>query len=193
MYNPEKVNEKESIIRRAEIIDIPLIFDLLKKNLHKNLTEDERKEGFVFYEPTDEEMVKIINDTGVYLSLRGTELKGYFITMSKDLAETITFEAELLKNADKMVYDGKSLAEYNYALLAQIVIAKEYRGGMTFYRLHLVTQSMLKDQGFELGVGEVADNNSKSLAVHSYLTDVGTYTAESGTKWHILVSDLRND
>ncbi|MES3005850.1 MAG: hypothetical protein V4664_02790 [Patescibacteria group bacterium] len=193
MYNPEKHNHKEIIIRKAEALDVPLILDLLTKNLARNLSEEEKKDGFFHFEPTYEELLKIINDTGVYLSLRGEELKGYFITMSKELAQTIPFEAEMLANAERMLYEGKPLSEYNYVVLAQICVAKEFRGGMTFNRLHLATQSILKEQGFEIGFGEIEDTNSTSLAVHSYLTDVGTYIASSGLKWHIMVSDLRKD
>lgn len=192
MHNPEKPSEKESIYRRAEIIDAPLILGLLVKNLAKNLPEDEKKNG-LYYEPTEEELIKIINGTGVYLSLIGTELKGYFITMSRELAQTIPFEAELLTKAANMIYDGKTIEEYNYAVLAQICIAKEYRGSMTFHRLHLGTQSMLRDQGYEIGLGEISDKNSKSLAVHSNNTEVGTYIAESGLKWHVVVVELRED
>ena len=194
MHNPEKYKSEENIYRKAEIMDKPIILDLLRRNLFKNLSEEEReKEGFIIYEPTDEEFVKIVKDTGIYLSFRGNEFKEYFITMSKGLARTIPLQAEFIANADKMSYEGKPLAEYNYALIAQIVVAKEFRGGMTFNKLHIGTQSMLKEQGYELGVGEVADINKKSLAVHGYLTDIGIYTAKSGFKWHVVVADLRKD
>lgn len=193
MYAPEKQNFKEDILRKAEVVDIPIILDLLRKNLAKNLSEEEKKDGFLFYEPNDEEIKKILNDTGIYLSLRGEELKGYLMTMSKELAKSIPFEAELIEKADKMFYDGKELSEYNYAVLAQICIAKEFRRGMTFNKLHVATGTMLKEQGYEMGVGEVADTNNMSLSVHKYLADVGTYIASSGLKWHILVSDLRKD
>jgi hypothetical protein len=175
------------------MFDVPIILSLLRINLAKNLSEEEKKGGFLYYEPMQEEMEKIINDTGVYLSMRGSELKGYFITMSKELALSIPFESELVTQADQMVYEDTLVKDYNYAVLAQICIAKAFRGGMTFNRLHLMTQSMLKEQGYEIGVGEIADTNSNSLAVHSYLTDIGMYSATSGLKWHIMVADFRKD
>jgi hypothetical protein len=85
-------------------------------------------------------------------------------------------------NAEEMVYEDKKVSEYNYVVLAQICVAKEYRKGMTFNKLHLATQKMLKEQGFEIGVGEIEDSNQNSLAVDSYLTDIGIYTAKSGLK-----------
>ena len=192
MQSPEKINITETIYRRAELIDKPLILDLLRKNLAKNLPDDEKKFG-LYYEPSDDEFKKIIDDSGVFLCLKGEELKGYFITMSTELAKTIPFEAELVYKASDMVYDGKRIDEYKYALLAQICIAKEYRRGMTFHRLYLGTQSMLREQGYEIGVGEISDQNSVSLAVHRNNTEVGTYTASSGIKWHVTVVELRDN
>ena len=193
MNNFEIPSKKEDVIRKAEIVDAPKILDLLRINLAKNLSEDEKKGGFLYFEPTSEELERIINDTGIYLSMRGDDLKGYFITMSKELAKDIPFEAEFIKNAEKMSYDGKSIEEHNYAILAQICIAKEYRQGVTFHRLHLMTQSALKNQGFEIGIGEIEDKNDVSLSVHRNYTDAGTYTASSGLLWHVIVVDLRKD
>lgn len=193
MIHPESEHFNENIIRKAEVADIPSILKLLQENLAKNLSEEEQKDGFFHFEPTEEEMKKIVNDTGVYISLKGETLKGYFITMSKELGQTIPFEAEMIAHAEEMEYEGRAIKEYKYVLLAQICVAKEFRGGMTFNRLHLATQTMLKEQGFEIGFGEVEDKNSTSLAVHKYLTNVGTYNSQSGLKWHILVADLRKD
>jgi hypothetical protein len=125
--------------------------------------------------------------------LKGSVLKGYFITISKELALTIPFEAEFIKNAERMFFKDKLISEYNYALLAQLLVAKEFRGGMTFHRLHDETESSLNEQGYELAIGEIVDHNETSLAVHRYFTDVGTYVAESGMKWHVMVLDLNED
>ncbi len=193
MNSFESKKPNENILRKAEIHDIPIIFSLLRENLAKNLTQEEKSDGFLYYEPTTVELEKIIHDTGIYLSLQGTELKGYLMTMSKELALSIPFERELVENAERMTYEEKPLGDYRYAILAQICIAKKFRNGMTFNRLHVSAQSALKDFGFELGVGEIEDTNTTSRAVHKYLSDIGTYTATSGLKWHVMVADLRKD
>ena len=40
MFNPEKQVELKTIIRRAEMADVPLILDLLSKNLAKKTIRD---------------------------------------------------------------------------------------------------------------------------------------------------------
>lgn len=189
----ESLPQREDILRKAEAFDAPLIFKLLRENLAKNVSAEEKRDDLLHYEPTDEELETIINDTGVYLSLRGETLKGYFMTMSKELAASIPFEAELLEHAEEMLFKDKLIKEYDYVILAQICVAKEFKGGMTFHRLHVATHSMLKEQGFEIGVGEILDTNSLSLAVHSDLEDAGAYVASSGLKWHVKILDLRKD
>jgi hypothetical protein len=114
--------------------------------------------------------------------------------MSKELAKTIPFEAEFVENAEKMLFEGKPIKDYNYALLAQLCIAKEYRFSMTFGKLHFYTHSMLKEQGFEIVVGEIDDENKRSLSSHSGdFFDAGIYTASSGAKWHIMVKDYTKE
>lgn len=165
----------------------------MNENLLKNLNEDEKSDGFVTYEPTDEDLIKLIHDTGIFLNLKGLDLKGYIITSSTKVGREIPFFREMIDEMEKMDYDGKSIREYNYGILVQINISKKYRRGTTFFRLHTYAQENLKKLGFELAIGEVADDNPNSLEVHKNFADVGTYKAESGRIWHILVGDLRED
>ena len=67
---------KKFIIRKAEVSDGPAILELLTKNLYKNLSPEDRGGGFVIFEPTAQELEKIINDVGIILSFSGNELEG---------------------------------------------------------------------------------------------------------------------
>ncbi len=180
---------KKFIIRKAEVSDGPAILELLTKNLYKNLSPEDRGGGFVIFEPTAQELEKIINDVGIILSFSGNELEGYLMVMSKKLALTFAFEKELLTYAEQLKYQGKFISEYNYILLAQICIAKEARGKGTLKQLHQAMRIMLKDKGYEIGIGEIADTNSKSLGVHGFMIEVGTYTDSSRIKWHVVIAD----
>lgn len=193
MDNIESMPTEKTITRRAESFDIPSILNLLVKNLGTNLSAEEKKEGFVTWRPPEEELVEIIKGTGVIVSVIGSKLKGYAITMSKEAGSKNPFFGEMLGYAEKMIYKGKPLSEYKSAIFAQICIEKEYRNGTTFAQLHSRTHEMLKDQGFEIFIAEVADSNQKSLNVHSMYTDVGTYNSANGEKWHVIVGDLRDE
>jgi predicted GNAT superfamily acetyltransferase len=190
----ESPKTSEEITRKAEVIDVPIILNLLRENLGQYLPEDsKKKEGFLSFNPTEAELAEIINDTGVVINMKGNELKGYFITLSKDLARKSSFWNEMLDNAESMDYEGKKIGDYNYALIGQICVAKAFRGGMTFNRLYYTTSSMLKEKGYEVAIGEIASDNAKSLAVHSFLTEIGTYESNSGIKWHVMILDLSKD
>jgi len=191
--NFEQFKSQESIFRKAEIVDIPIIKKLLQENLSKNLSEEEKEEGFLFYEPKDEELEIIIKDTGIFISLKGDELKGYFMTMSSELAEKLPFINEMIENMDGMEYEDRPIKSYKYAILTQINISKKYRRGTTFFRLHAYTQDALRNAGYEIGVGEVSDTNKNSLDVHRNLVDIGIYQSNQGIKWHVLVVDLRKE
>ena len=187
----ESVDNKEPSIRLAEVGDAPQILDILKQNLAVNLSSDESKEGFLYYEPTIPELERIINDVGILIATDGDEIKGYLMTMSRELASGIPFMCEMIDESAKMKYQGKDLNEYRYAILAQICISKKYRGGRIFARLHAMKDKLMKQKGYELGIAEIADQNVKSLTVHSFFTEVGTYLSSSGVLWHVVVQDFR--
>jgi L-amino acid N-acyltransferase YncA len=187
----ESADNKEPNIRLAEEKDVPQILEILRQNLAENLSLDQKIEGFLYYEPTVPELKQIINDVGILVATDGDEIMGYLMTMSRELAESIPFECELIEKLGEMKYDGKDLNKYRYVVLAQICIAKKYRGGMTFARLHAMKDELMKQKGYELGIAEIADQNVKSLTVHSFFTEVGTYLSSSGVLWHVVVQDFR--
>ena len=162
------------------------------KLILENETNEEKKEGFLTWNPSEEELEKIINDSGIYISVKGEKLRGYLITMSKERGRENPFFSEMLSYSEKMEFEGRTIADYNYVIFAQICIAKEFRGGMTFSKLHFTAQSSLKDQ-YDIWIGEIADTNTMSLKVHSNYTDAGVYDSKDGVTWHVFVGDLRDD
>ena len=192
MYSPEMIQQEKTIIRKAELADIPSIKELLEKNLGSALSDVEREGGFLTWNPDAGELESVIRDSGIYLSIQGGHLKGYLITMSKALGHSNSFFSEMIRYAESMEFDGKHIEEYAYVIFAQICIAKEFRGGMTFTRLHFAAQSALKDT-YDIWIGEIADMNHKSLAMHSNYFDAGTYVSAENTKWHVIVGDLRDE
>lgn len=125
--------------------------------------------------------------------MKGSELKGYFITLSKELASKSPFWEEMLSSAQNIQYEGKKVKDYNYALIGQICVEKSFRGGITFSKLYSTTATMLREIGYEIAIGEIAGDNSKSLAVHSFLKEIGVYKSISGQEWHIVILDLMKD
>ena len=188
MENKEKTND---VVRRAVAADAPFILKLLRENSVQNLKKEELKDGFVIYNPTLDELLKVIADTGVFVCFEKQVLKGYFMSMSRELAETIPFENELLQNSADLKYDNKQIKNYKHAIYAQICIAKEYRGGQIFKKLHVAAEQSLVVQGYELGIAEIAEENIKSKSVHGFMPEIGTYESKSGIHWHIHVRDLR--
>jgi hypothetical protein len=191
LHSIESVDNKGPSIRLAEVGDAPQILDILRQNLAVNLSLEDKQERFLYYEPTISELEQTINDVGILVATDGDEIKGYLIIMSRELASDIPFMREMIEKSGEMKYDGKDLNEYRYAVLAQTCIAKEYRGGMTFARLHAMKNEIMKQKGYELGIAEIADQNLKSRSVHSFFTEIGTYLSSSDVLWHVVVQDFR--
>lgn len=192
MKKNEPQNNMEEAVKRAEVLDVPKILKLLHENLEQNLTEDKKKkEGFLSFCPTEKELVEIINDEGVIINTKGSVLKGYFITLSKELADTIPFWIEMLNNTGKMEYEGIKIKDYNYVLIGQICVAKSFRDGVSFSKLYSAVTSILKSRGYEIAIGEISGDNYKSLVAHSFLKELGVYKSISNQEWHVVALDLK--
>jgi hypothetical protein len=95
MNNFETINPEKTTIRKAEMPDIPLILKLVQENLGENLTEEERDDGFIVWNPSESELAEIIDISGIFLSMAGEKLTGYLITMTKNLGLRSPFFSEM--------------------------------------------------------------------------------------------------
>ncbi len=179
--------KKESLTETVGLAsknDVPLIHELVNKYLEEN-PENKKEDGFLAYNPTEEELYKIVSELGVVVDKKGKEIKGYLMMLTPELAQKTEFFGELLGKLDDFLYKNKKLSQYNFCILAQIAISKEHRNSGTFKNLHSFTNFIVRQKGYEIGIGEIDDRNRRSLLVHTKLAgmkDVGVYKAKNGKK-----------
>lgn len=185
---------KETVTLASES-DIESITRLQRKNLDKNLTEEEKqKEGFVSLETTNDDLSKIMEnkDGLIVVDKQNDHLRGYLISITQEYAKKLSFLDPLLQNIKELEYQGKKIEDYKYCILAQTAIEKESRGQGILEKLYAKLKNELATQGYELGISEIAESNEKSLGVHLNkigLKKIGVYDFDN-KKWVVVALDL---
>ncbi len=185
--------EQETEIRLATIEDIDQILALQERNLDKNLTPKEKESGgFIMMETSPELLAKIITNEGLPIARSKGKIVGYYMPMSPEQAKESGFFDKLLSSVEALEFKGKPIAQYKFAVLAQICIDKNFRGQTILPALY---ETLTKKLGlkYEIGIGEINDENKRSLRANiekNGLTDIGTIEDDNGI-WHIAVKELQ--
>ncbi len=169
------------------------ILELQQKNLAcNNSPEVVESQGFVTVEHTFE-LLKRMNDAiPQTIGKDGDQLTGYALVMLKEFRPFIPVLEPMFALFADIMYEGKSLSEYNYYVMGQICVAEEYRGQGIFDRMYQHQRKQFSSR-FDLCITDVVTRNQRSLNAH---TRVGFETVHEfddpwGTRWAIIVWDFR--
>jgi len=159
------------------------ILDLQKRNLPKNISQEEStKEGFVTVEHTMD-VLKAMNDVcGHIIAVEDNQVVGYALCMHPKFKEEIEVLRPMFKEIDNAL-DGKA----NYMAMGQICVAKSHRGQGIFRKLYQTMKEKLPE-GFDTIVTEVDGKNKRSLAAHESIGFETLTIYHSGEKeWHVII------
>jgi len=190
MNNSELVEEYIGLATGA---DIENIIKLQKENLHHNLSEVEKSNGFLFLENTHEDLKKILCGDGVMVVCKNNnELLGYLFSINLDYAKSLHFFSKLIESLENIDYEGKNINEYKYCILGQVCVKKDFRGKGILEKLYTKIKEELVYLNYDIAVSEIAENNTRSISANLGkigLKNIGHYTS-NGVQWLIVVLDL---
>ena len=167
---------------------------LNQQNLKKNLSEEEIvKEGFVswFYSL---ELLKNMHQLAPSIIVKEEdEVIAYALVTLK---EASTFHNDLrimIENLQSVIYKNRPLLLYNFYLMGQVCIHKNYRGKGVFSLLYKEHKKVYSAD-YDLLVTEISTNNKRSLKAHEKVgfEDIHTYQ-DKLDQWSVVVWDWRND
>ena len=173
--------------------DLTDISRLQQENLARNVSDKEkRQQGFVSVETSPKLLKEIAGQEGITVARVGEKVVGYLMPMSVEHGKQIPLLDPFLERFKSIQFEGKSLDEYRYCILAQVCIDKNYRAKGMLEKLYQELEARLADE-YDLGVSEIGANNPRSL--HAHLDKVGLkvveqYSAE-GKDWYIVILDFR--
>ncbi|KAJ3066258.1 hypothetical protein HDU98_010449 [Podochytrium sp. JEL0797] len=146
---------------------------LQMENLRRLLPiQVQETDGFVTAEYSPEYLAKLHESTPAIVSLAeidGTEkVVGYVLVATRTEASTHELLKFFIKTIDARInFGGKPLRDMNYALIAQLCVAKQFRGQGLAQKMYSAFAREYLARGFAVGVTEVATENEVSLKAHA--------------------------
>jgi predicted GNAT superfamily acetyltransferase len=163
--------------RRAEVIDYPHILRLQSANYIANLSEEERKEGFLSAQFTSEQTALIAQDLGTMAAVVDGALAGFLCAFRNEFETGSPVIAKMLESYDRLRFDGRPLSSFESYIYGPVCIDRHYRRRGLLRGLYEAQKRDLAGQ-FEIGVAFVARTNPHSLQAHVHglgMSEVGDF------------------
>jgi predicted GNAT superfamily acetyltransferase len=163
--------------RRAEPQDYPAIVRLNAANFIANLSEEERRDGFLSAVFTLEQTAAMAEDLGTTVAIVDGQLAGFLCAFRNDFDHGSPVVAKMIESYDRLSFAGKLLDTYNSYAYGPVCIDRAYRRRGLLRGLYQEQKRELAGS-FEVGVALIARTNQHSLDAHVAglgMTDVGSF------------------
>jgi len=165
MSSQERGNLSEFVFRPAVAEDYPSILRLQSANYITNLSDEERKDGFLSAQFTLEQTAQIAEDLGTTVAVVDQELAGFLCAFRREFDTGSPVIAKMLESYDRVTFEGKALSSFNSYIYGPVCIAREHRRRGLLRGLYEAQKRDLAGR-FEVGVAFVSRSNPHSLQAH---------------------------
>lgn len=174
--------------------DLKGILALQKANLKKNLSEQEiESDGFVTVDHTWETLEKLTSIEPHVIAKEDKEIIGYVLAMTKRSRNDIPIILPMFAEFDKITYAGKLVSEYNYMVVGQACVHKNYRGKGIIENCFRVYKDTFANR-YDFSITEIAKTNLRSINAHKKVgfKEIHSYKDPNDNEWIIVVWDWKN-
>jgi predicted GNAT superfamily acetyltransferase len=165
------------LFRRAQPRDYPAILRLQSENFIANLSEEERKEGFLSAEFSREQVAQLAEDLGTAIAAVDGKVMAFLCAFRNEFNHGSPVIAKMLDTYDLLKFDGKPLKSYSSYIYGPVCIDRAYRRRGLLRGLYEAQKQDLAGQ-FDAGVAFVSRSNPHSLNAHIAglgMTEVGDF------------------
>ncbi len=146
--------------------EIPAILSLQRKNLIKNISDEERQsQGFVTLQHSPEVLLQMHRLAPAVVAKDDDTVVGYALTMLRECRQIVPDLEPMFSVLDKVQWNGSPLNGHRFYVMGQICIDKEYRGRGLFDQLYHGHRQYYQPS-FDCIVTEIATRNLRSLRAH---------------------------
>ena len=178
----------KSCISKKELIGI---LNLQKNNHFSAITREQSEtEGFLTCIHNVDLLEKWNESTPHIIAIKDDTILGYLLAMTSEASEDMPILRSMFQMFHEVEYQGKSISSYNYVVVGQVCIAKEYRGQGLLYKLYQLYLECYKNK-FDFAITEIAVRNKRSLHAHlnNGFQEIFQYRSPDGEEWHIVILD----
>jgi len=163
--------------RRAIAADYGAIVRLNAANFIANLSEEERRDGFLSAVFTLEQTAAMAEDLGTTVAIVDGRLAGFLCAFRNDFDHGSPVVAKMIESYERLRFDGKLLNAYKSYAYGPVCIDRAYRRHGLLRGLYQQQKRELAGR-FEVGVALIARTNQHSLDAHVHglgMADVGSF------------------
>jgi len=156
------------IIRIAVESDIKGVLELQSLNLYGNLSPDELESGFVTTPITEEQILAIMAQTGLFVAEQDSKVVGYAYAGSWDYFSQWAIFPHMLDRLTRIDFQNERITANNSFQYGPVCIAKSLRGSGAFPRLFATMRSHMTAK-YLIGTTFINQINQRSLKAHQKL------------------------
>lgn len=169
------------------------IIDLQKRNLAQHLSKEEiQNQGFVTVSHGLEDLQEMNTHEQNLLVKDDDWVAGYILAMTKNSRSAIPILVPMFEVFDKVKYKGQFISRYNYIVVGQVCIDKNYRGQGLFDKAYNAYREQFSKK-YDFAITEIAASNQRSLNAHKRMgfTAIHTYIDADKIEWNVVVWDWK--
>ena len=171
--------------------DLSGILKLQKENLPVNLNREEiNSQGFVTVEHSYDQLKKMNDIEKHVIGKDRDNVIAYLLAMTKRSKSDIPVLVPMFETFDKVIYKNKPIAEYNYLVVGQVCVSKNYRGRGILDECYAAYKNHFKDK-YDFAITEIDLANQRSLNAHKRIgfKEIHHYTTDDNKEWSIVLWD----
>ena len=169
------------------------ILQLQKANLAQGLSQLEiQTQGFVTVSHSLDDLLKL-NQIEQHLIMKNEEqVVGYLLAMTKKSRNDIPVLIPMFQLFDKIKYGEKLVSDYNYLVVGQVCIHKNYRGLGLFDQSYAAYKSLFQHK-YDFAITEISVNNTRSINAHKRVgfVELHQYTDTNNIAWSVVIWDWK--
>jgi predicted GNAT superfamily acetyltransferase len=175
--------------------DLYGILDLQKANLASALTVEEiSSQGFVTVKHSYDDLKKL-NDIEQHIIARdGKKIIAYLLAMTEKSKFDIPVLIPMFEMFGKTYYKGKPISGYNYIVVGQVCVARQYRG-QGIPDLCYEAYKVKFELKYDFAITEIDSTNLRSLNAHKRIgfKEMARYISNENIEWCIVLWDWKNE
>lgn len=148
--------------KKASNTDFQGILDLQRKNFIANLTDSEKKDGFLSVEFTKEQFETMNNQTGIVVCKNNDIIYGYLCASSLEFNQSFELPSAMIALYPELKYKDRPLNQYRSIVAGPWCIERDSRGKNIFINMwRVLNEIVVKD--IELIITFISIDNLRSL------------------------------
>jgi predicted GNAT superfamily acetyltransferase len=170
--------------------DLKGILELQRANLADALTPGEiQREGFVTVVHSFDVLKKLNGIEKHIIAKEHDKVIAYLLAMTQQSKHDIPILIPMFKIFEETMYEDKPVSSYNYLVVGQVCVAKEYRGRGVLDKCYDAYKNYFSNK-YDFAITEIDYRNLRSINAHKRIGFKEIYRYVSGkTEWSIVVWD----